>query len=74
MSLRTEDGGTVSPSYPSSSIEDSFHLISRESRENSVEIYNDSAAPPYEQHNHISLTEQDQAATDHSWETEGDSR
>ena len=44
--------------FSSGSVEDSFHIISRESRENSVEPSNE-ASESAGQRNHISLTEQD---------------
>lgn len=69
MSECAEDYRTYSPSY-SSSMDDSFHIISQES----VDPTDNDTAPAGGQRNHISLTEQDTSAPDHSGETAGEAR
>ena len=62
-----EDCGTYSPSY-SSSMDDSFHIISQES----VDPADNDTAAAGSQRNHISLTEQDTSAPENSGETAGE--
>ena len=69
MSGCTEDCGTYSPPY-SSSMDDSFHIISQES----VDQTDNDTAAVRSQPNHISLTEQDTSAPDHSGETAEEAR
>ena len=68
MSQVVEDSDTFSSPYHSSSMDDSFHLLSRDS----ADLPDNDAPASRSQRNHISLTEQDEFAPCHSEEIAGE--